>query len=830
MLKLNLKIVLRNLWKNKVYTAINIFGLAAGLAGFMLILLYVNKETGYDQWDPVLKRSYMVAADFTQNGAVNKGSKIKALFAKVVKEQFPVVENISIGALNGQANLKYRLGDKELKEKLASVSMDDQFFKTYPLKAILGRMDDVFKGKNFIAISKTTAKKFFGNADPIDKVLVENKGLNAPESQLVVKAVWDDQQQPSYFDFHVFRPADFSAVGSEMLYRNFSTMLTLREGVDQDQVFAKINEVYLIELAKLVAKNSEVNFRPNHQQALDILRDKEGITAFKLIVEPVDNLNLGTFYSTSAKQQTLYILISLATFLIVISCINYTNLSLVLAQGRAKEVGIKKVFGAFKGNLIKQFFTEAAVQCVFAFLIALVIAELLLPIVNHLLSAQLSIFRSVDFLLVLGQVLFILIGIILLAGAYPAVVLAGFLPAKVLKGNFSTSKHIGSLRKVLVVFQFTIAIGLVISFLVMYAQLNFMKEKDLGLKPAQLMTLAMFKSEHQNLSPERFRAIEKRLLAINGVEAVTRATEQPINDSGFSDDLIYGDKTLMVEARYVDPNYLSVIGGKVTEGRDFAEQLIATDSISSILINEMAYRQLGLDRGVNQQITMKDDELAVKDDEKLRKYRVIGKVKDIQAYGFEQPVGPTIYLVADYQLHARRNIILRLSASHFAETVSEIKKVWMEIEPGKDPDYTFADESFAQMNATYEMSQRIIFYFGMLTLLVAVFGLVGAAAYSAKLRIKEVAVRKVLGASTGSLLKLLNRDFVILVVIANVLADVVAYVYMEKWFTGFAYRIDMPFDVFILANLVVLFITMFTVSWQSLKAVNSKPANVLKYE
>jgi putative ABC transport system permease protein len=822
MFKLNFKIALRNLWKNRTYTTINVLGLAAGLAGFMVILLYINKETGYDKWDPALKRTYMVAVDFTQNGAENKGSKIKALFAKMVKEQFPSVEAISIGALHGRANLRVEQDQKVIKEKLSSVSMDSNFFKVYPLKAVSGRMTDVFLGKNSIAISKTAAQKLFGNQDPLNKILIENRGINMPEERMVIKAVWDDVKQTSYFGFDVFYPEDLSVYGEELLYRNFSTMIKLREGSDNKKILNKINDAYIIELAKFLTKNSKVNFKPSKEQALNILRDKEGITAIKLIVEPIPDLNLGTFYSTSAKQTTIYILISLASFLIIISCINYTNLALVLAQGRAREVGVKKVLGAHRLHIVKQFFAETAIQCLLAYLIALMLTELFLPSINHTLSAQLSLFKSADIIGVLGQAFMILIAVIFLSGTYPAVVLAGFLPVKVLKGNFSTEKHIGNLRKFLVVCQFTTAIALVISFLVMYAQLNYMKQKDLGLKPAQLMTLDIAKYENRNLNPEKFQTIKNRLLAINGVLDITRASEEPVNDSGFSDDISFANKTLGVESRYVDPNYIAVIGGEILEGRDFSNKLMATDTVQSILLNEAAFHKLGL-KTTNEYIDV------IKDDHKL-KFKVIGKVKDIQAYGFDKPVNPTVYFVSDYRFHWRGNIILRLSTHNLSSTIEQIKKTWQMIEPGKDPYYAFADEAFEKMNKSYEISQKIIFSFGMLTLIVSVFGLIGFAAYSAKIRVKEVALRRVLGASTSSLLKLLNKDFLILVMVANIFADLLAFIYMKKWFAGIAYRIDMPFGIFIMANLAIVLLTIITVSWQSLRAVNSKPAKVLKYE
>ncbi|WP_113653713.1 ABC transporter permease [Pedobacter namyangjuensis] len=822
MFKLNLKIAWRNLWKNKAYSVFNIFGLAVGLAGFIIILLYINREQGFDKWNPALNRTYMVAADFTQNGAENKGSKIKALFAKTIEAEFPSVEAISIGWLNGNANLRTETNGKVIKEKLSSVSMDDKFFAVYPLTAINGRMQDVFRDKNAIAISKTAALKMFGEENPINKVLIQNRGLNEKEQELVVKAVWDDKKQPSYFGFDVFYAADFSIYGGEFLSRTFSTMLTFRDGVDAESELSKMNDAYTIALAKFVANNSDVNFKPSKQQALAILKDKEGITSFKLIYEPVSDLNLGTFYSTQAKRTTINILLALASFLVIISCINYTNLSLVLAQKRAKEVGVKKVLGAQKINLLKQFFAETALQCIIAYLFALIIAELLVPKVNNLLDTQLSLFSSSNISLVLGQALLILLAVIAMAGAYPAFVLAGFRPVKVLKGNFNTAKHIGSLRKVLVVCQFTIAIALVISFMVMLAQLEFMRNKDLGLNKSQLMTLDIGNFAKRNLSPAAFQSIKDRLLAISGVDDLTRATEEPINDSGFNNDLSFAGKKLNVESRFVDVNYLKVIGGKVVEGRDFSTDLIATDSVQSILLNETAFAKLGL-TSVNQQI-------GIDHGDDIKQFNVIGKVKDIQAYGFEHEVVPTVYLVADYQFHWRRNIILRLKPENIASTIEEIKKTWMEIEPGRDPIYSFADETFQKMNKAYETSNKVIFYFGSLTLIISLFGLIGFAAYSAEIRTREVALRRILGATTANLLNMLNKDFLWLVIIANIFADVLAYVYMNKWFAGFAYRIPMPFEMFFTANLSIIVITILTVSWQSLRAVNSNPASVLKAE
>lgn len=823
MFKLNFKIALRNLLKNKTYTIFNMLGLSIGLAGFLIILLYINHETQYDKWDPALKRTYMVAADYTKNEAQFKGSKIIGLFANTVNEQFPEVEQISVGSLSGgKADLRYEQGEKVLTEKLTAVAMDSNFVSVYPLKAIYGNLNEIYADQNNIAISKSAAHQFFGDADPINKVLIQKRGANFSEIHLVVKAVWDDKKQPSYFNFNILKGMDLTKYGNELLSSTFSTMLKIRADVDEKILFAKIEDAYIIALAKFYSKNSDVNFKPSKAEALKILANTEGITSLKLITEPIPNLNLGTFYAANAKQTTIYILISLSAFLILISCINYTNLTLVMAQSRAREVGIKKVMGAFRWSLVKQFFTETAVQCILAFVMALMFTELLLPQVNQLLGVELSLFGAPDLFLILAQVIAALIVIMLLAGSYPAFILAGFLPVKVLKGNFSTSQSIGNFRRVLIIFQFTTAIALVISFLVIYAQLQFMKQKDLGLNPEQLMTLNIAKYGNRSLNPERFETIKARLMKVNGVEDITRAAEEPVNDSGFSDDISFGSTTLNVESRFVDPNYFEVLKGKVLEGRDFSMQLLATDSVQSVIINETAFHKLGLS-AVNKQIKVKKGDQDVS-------FNVIGKVKDIQAYGFEQEVMPTIYFATNFQWRWRKNIILRLNTQDIAKTVKDINKLWLEIEPGEDPSYSFVDDTFAKMNKSYETSQRIVFSFGMLTLIVSVFGLVGFAAYTAKARVKEIAVRRILGASIASLLQLLNKDFVKLVIIANILADVLAYIYMKKWFTNFAYHIEMPFLVFFSANLCIIALTIFTVSLQSMRAVKANPVDALKYE
>jgi putative ABC transport system permease protein len=823
MFKLNLKIACRNLWKNKTYAAINIFGLAIGLAGFMIILLYINKETGYDKWNPSLKRTFIVSADFTKNGTENKGIKIKGLLSQVINEQIPEVEAVTIGGIDGRKlDLRTNKQDKENSNQFEYAAVDSNFLKVYPLQSVYGRMEDIYSDKNSLAISYSAALKIFGTADVLGKVLLNNRGVNFPEASLVIKSVWDDRKQPSSFGFDFIKGDDLSEYGNQISTTPFTTIFKLKPNANPEAVIQKINDAYIIALAKFQSGNSYANLKLTKSQALKTLKETEGITSIKLITEPISSLNLSSFYTTNPKGNTIYILCALASFLIIISCINYTNLALVLAQTRTKEVGVKKVLGAYKWSLVQQFFTETGIQCFISFLLALIFAELLLPQVNYILTDNLVLFNASHLWSILGQVGLILIAILFLSGAYPAIVLAGFLPVRVLKGNFSTSKQIGGLRKGLVIFQFTVAVSLIIGFCVMYAQLSFMKQKDIGLAKDQLMSVSIAGFEKRKLNPAGFEGIKNRLLAINGVAAVTRATEQPINDSGFEDNITYNNNTISVESRYIDPNYFDAVGAKIMMGRGYDYSLLASDSTQSIVLNETAFKQLGLSKNNTRIIIDRNDEKV--------KVNVVGVLKDIQAYGFESAVMPTAYLVNDYPTHWRRSIIFCLKTQNLQQTVADIKTAWEEIDPGANPKFIYADEVIAKMNSTYEISEKIIFSFGVVTLVISIFGLVGFAAFNAKMRIKEIAVRRILGATTTSLLKLLNLDFVKLVLIAMFLADIIAFIYMQKWFSTFAYRINMPILVFLVVNLSIIFITILTVSLQSIRAIKENPVKALKYE
>ncbi|MES2419343.1 MAG: ABC transporter permease [Bacteroidota bacterium] len=824
MFKLNLKIALRNLWNNKAYTAINIFGLAAGLSGFLIILIYINFETGYDKWDPSLKQVYQVGLYQVKNGAENKKPLIEGHFVQMIREHFPEVEMVTQGNWGGKPWLiDYKYNNQTFQPGFVHAGIDSLFFKVYPIKATYGVMEDIFKTPGAVAISLSKAKEIFGTANPINKVITRTGGANFKDQDVIIKAVWDDNKYKSYFGSSIIGAKDFKLYGDEVLDVSYNVLLKLRKDVDIGALSTKINQVYLQQLAKRVANNSDASFNPSVSKAREILKKDAGITTNQVVIESIGDLNLNSYFSPAPKQKSIYILTALATFLIVISCVNFTNLAIVQASHRAKEVGVRKVLGAYRANLTRQFLAETSLQCLVAFFITLVVTELMLPSVNELLGADLTLVTNAN----LGQLLFqcfgILLVIIVLSGLYPAFFLSGFLPSKVLKGNFASGTGPVFLRKTLMIVQFTIAGALVISFVIMKAQLNYMKESSLGMKPDQVMALQIQSYDNRQLNPAQFASIKQRLLNINGVKEVSRSTDGIISNTSWKMDFDYKGSTTTASANYNDFGYLKLLKAEIVAGRDFSEKLMATDTLESVILNETAARTIGLKQGVG-------EVLDVKTEGKSHKYTVIGIIKDIKNEGFDKAVKPTVYLTADFKWHWRKVVYLRISSNEIGETIKEVRKTWKEIEPKVEPVYSFADYDFAKLNAGYERMAKVMFSFSFITLLVSLMGLFSLAAYNSKIKVKEIAIRKILGASTTSVLKLLNADMVKLVIIANVLADLCAYIYMQQWFTTFVYRIDIPLFPFLLVNMGTIVLTIITVSVQSIKAVKASPVKALKYE
>jgi putative ABC transport system permease protein len=809
MFKLNLKIAMRNLWKSKSTSFINVISLALGLTGFIIILLYINKETNYDKWTPELQRVYKTGVSFKNGASVETWQSMPYSFVRLVREKAPEIE--SIAGLEGGGNVVKK--DQQFFYDIEIMNADSSFFSSYPFTLLAGSSKTALHDPNTAIINRETALKIFGTTEVIGKSL----NLGTGNKLVSIVGVWDERANPSHLRTDIFTnlvPPTMEHWG------NFSHMVyfKIKDGVDPETAITKVRRLFLDAKARWSLKDSKKTVRPGlltEAEANKILFSED--SDMKLIFEPVGKIHLGAAFSGKSRSATLYVLSGLAIFLLAIACINFTNLTIAHAGKRATEIGVKKVLGIDKQGLIKQFLFETLLQTTFAFLVGLVLVELLLPYFNSTIGTDISFFSATNLGSILSQVFVVFLIVTLSAGLYPAVYFSGFLPVKVLKGNFERSAKGILVRKVLIITQFVITCTFIICFAIMYNQLNYMRNRDIGMDRSQVLSIAMQTDKFNELEGDKFEQFRQRFKKIDGVEDVTRTSIDPWTNNSSMGDASYKDKQGMINDYFIDFDYFKTLGIKFKEGRDFTRQSYFADTTDHAILNEAAVKEFGIKDPIGK--VFKRSSTA---------FTIIGVVKDFNDKGFEKQVKP-IYFFVNRDRTYYSNVLIRVGTEHPQETLSQVEALWKTLEPGLPIRYKWVDDSFAKNIKSYTEQGQLMSIFSIATLLVALLGLFALAAYNAKIRTREIAVRKVLGASTGGILQLLNKEFVLLVIIANAIAFVAAYILMNKWLAGFAYRIDMPYLIFAGTALVSVLLTVLTVSQQAYRAAMMNPVNALKY-
>jgi putative ABC transport system permease protein len=546
----------------------------------------------------------------------------------------------------------------------------------------------------------------------------------------------------------------------------------------------------------------------NDNKTIDELK---GISTF---LDPLSNQHLRPKAGNDAPYKILIALSVLGILILVIACINFTNLSIAQAAKRAKEVGIKKVMGAYRSQLTVQFLTEIFIQCFVATILALILAELVLPNFNKLFHVNLLIWHIDNDLF--WQLPSILCLITIIAGIYPALVLSGFKPALVLKGNFSTSKQSSWLRNGLLVFQFSIAVIFIIGLFIINAQLKYMHNQDLGFTANQVVYI-------KNLSlfnkPDKFKPVRDKILKIPGIKSATVATFIPGGQNGLNSYTANGLKA-NIDFVDVDFDYLKTLDIKLKEGRFFSDEF-KTDTVNAAVINESAVAKYGIKNPIGETIRGCNID-----------YKIIGVIKDFKTLGFESPVQPTIYAIKNPCGSYKTQIMLKIAENRMADVLAALKAQWPQINPldGEDFRYEFLDELYGKLFKKQEQLQSVFFAAALLTIFIAILGLFAFAKYITTGRIKEIAVRKILGASNVQIFKLINSSFFIMVIIANIVSWPLAYILTKKWLETFAYRIDLPLFPFMLSAAITILLTIITVSIQANSAVKANPVDALKYE
>ena len=789
MFKLNLKIALRNLWRNKGFSLINIGGLAIGLASCMVLLLYVAYEWSYDKQFTNHDKTYVVYQSSVANGKTFSWAWTPNLMAKEVQEK---ITGVKYASHSSYPNPKLiTVGDKRINSR--AVFADQYFTKVFDYQFIRGNPAKALKGVNSIILTKSFAEKLFGNEDPINKtVKLENQDV------LKVEAIIQDVPANSSIVFECIMPwALFEKRESWVKQGNWGnnmclTVVQLKDNKYFNEANAEMKGIY------------KRNQKENTAEAL-----LHPLTKWHLYADFENGKSVG------GKIDQLKIFLLLAFCILLIACVNFMNLSTARSERRAKEVGIRKAIGSNRKSLISQFFLESLLITFIATVLAFILVEISLPYFNSLLNIKLSIdYKSIAFWMVLlGLMLFT--GFI--AGSYPALYLSSFEPIKVLKGLKIKTDSSVSVRQVLVVGQFVFAACLIVCTAVIYQQLNYVKNKPIGYNKAGLVQLAV---QGKMADHAKLELLKTKLLKSGAVSDVTFFS-QDLTESGNNTIDVYWEgknpkESILFNNRGIGSDFIETIGTELVAGREFLTNSL-NDS-NSVMLNEAAVKMMRLKNPVETKIKFWDNDR-----------KIVGVIKDFVVESAYQRVAPMIFFPSSTWGAAA--VIVRLNPNqNISSSLTTIDELIKEIEPNYPVNRKFVNESFEVKFQDEKLLGTLSNWFGGFAIFISCLGLLGLALFMAEQRKKEISIRKVLGASTANILTLLNKDFIKLVAIANVVAFPVAYLVINKWLSAFEYRIDISFWPFALAITISLLIAILTVSIQSVKVAKANPIDALKYE
>jgi putative ABC transport system permease protein len=806
MLQNYFKIAFRNLWRNKAFSAINIFGLAIGIATCLIIILFVQNELSYDRYNTKADQMVRVVFRGTVDGQKMKEANVMPPVAKTLLANYPEIKQATRLTVSGSRFISY--GDKSFKEDRFAY-VDPDFFEVFTLPLIDGNSSTALSQPNSIIITKAIANKYFGTDNPLGKVLM----IKGAPTGFKVTGVINKVPENSHFHFDFFASMENvpDAKSASFMTSNYNTYLVLQKGYDYRKLQAKLPQFV------------DRYIGPQLQQGMGISIDKfrKNGNDIGLYLQPLSAIHLHSDFTNDLEPEGdiryVYIFSAIAFFMLLIACINFMNLSTAGASKRAREVGIRKVLGSLRMQLVRQFLTESILLSALALLVALVLVKIALPFFNRFSRKELSLQLAGNLWLLPFLLLLIFIAGIF-AGSYPAFFLSSFKPVTVLKGKFSSGRKTLGLRSGLVVFQFFISIVLIAVATVVYRQLSFIQQIKLGYDKSQVIILPeayMLQNNQQ--------AFLNQLLQDPRVENVSVSGYIPAGSTYGNNFFIYPGNNIsaMVKTlRYdVDYNYLATLGMKMDYGRYFSKDF-GTDS-TGIILNQTAAKAFGWNNNALNKI------VATKDNEgKQSSYHVIGVVKDFHFKSMHELISPLVMVLGN----GAGTMIVKAKTKDIAGLLTTMKKDWAAFSPEGPMTYSYLDERVRQ---TYEAEQKmggILAIFAGLTIFVACLGLFGLVTFTAEQRTKEIGIRKVLGASVPSIFQLLSKEFLKLVVIAILVAIPVAWVAMNRWLQDFAYRIHITWWIFAAAGCIAIIIALLTVSFQAMKAAVANPAKSLRTE
>jgi putative ABC transport system permease protein len=811
-----LKIAWRNIKNNKLFSFLNIFGLATGFTCCMLIALYIVHETSYDHHHKNADRLYEVATSFVKDGKDDPMPNTPAPMAAAMKQEFPEIEEttrlLQLFA-EDKTLLQYKPDNKEAKSfyETKGFAADSTFFRLFSYQFIEGNPHTSLDAPNTVVINEEIAKKLFGNEPALNKIIKISSNTNG-DTSFTVTGVFQPLKKPTQIDARFFVSLkggslqQFIASQTDMAGNNmFQTFLLLKPGAN--------------------AKALEAKFPAFVDKYIGAALKSMGFYKKQFLISVKDmHLNSGLKNNISAvgSMASLYILGSIALFILLLACINFMNLSTARSSKRSSEVGIRKVLGAEKHSLIKQFIGESVVLSFIALLLAFVITLLALPLFSYISGTELALGFSAQWPLMLG---FTGIAVItgLLAGSYPAFYLSSFIPVKVLKGRFTNSLSAVALRKGLVIFQFIISVVLIIASVVINKQMQYMRTKDLGFQKEQQIVIPMRSSNAKNIYTALKNEVQNNPLVQNvGASFYYPGIMNPSDMSLRREGTTANDGKL-VRTNVVDESFLQTLGIQPLAGRLFSSQFPA-DTNARIIINLATVKELGFASPAE----ALDKKLYFDWRGESYEYHIVGVIKDFHFQDLHVPIAPYAFFLNNQPFYSY--LVVHAKAGNISTLLNSIGKTWTSLNPAEPFEYSFLDEDFQKNYATEDRRAAMVSFFTTIAILISCLGLFGLAAFSAEQRTKEIGIRKVLGASVGSIVNLLSKDFLKLVAIALFIAAPVGWYFMNKWLEDFAYRIDIGWWMFAVAGVFAILIAFATISFHAVKAALADPAKNLRTE
>jgi putative ABC transport system permease protein len=793
--------------KNRTFSIINILGLAIGLCCFLLIALWVMDELSFDKYNKKADRIYRINSDIKFGGSELKLPVASDMMGPMLKKDYPQVEQYTRIYANGGLLIKK---DGQFINESSLVWGDSTLFEVFTLPAVSGDPKTALNEPNSVVITESAAKKYFNSTDAVGKILETN---DEGGTNYKITAVIKDIPHNSHFKFTmIFSMDNVHYQWGQFVSHNFFTYLLLKPGVDYKEFeknFKQYVDKYVIPQA---AQFMQIKSMDEFEKAGNKLA--YSLTPLRKIHFQTDrNFDL----SPPGSLQYVYIFSAIAIFILLIACINFMNLTTARSANRAREVGIRKVLGTERKSLMAQFLAESTLMVVLSLVLAIAVAVLILPLFNNVSTKSMTI-QSLFSPIILPLLIALPFAVGLIAGSYPAFYLSAFKPIQVLKGNLAGKKS-GGLRSTLVVFQFAISIFLIIGTIIIYSQLNYIQNKNLGFNKDQLLIINNAYTLRTNAE-----AFKNEMMKETGVVHGTLSGFLPINSSRndytFSSEPVLTSKTgLDMQIWTIDHDYIPTMGMQMLKGRNFSPEL-KTDS-TAVILNETASKLFGFgDDPVGKKIYNHDN------DGKLITMNVIGMVKNFHFASLRENIGPLSFTLG-------RNITsasFKVVAANIPSVLKSAAAKWKTMAPGMPFSYQFMDEGFDEMYRSEQRVGKIAMIFSILAIFIACLGLFGLATFIAEQRTKEIGIRKVMGASVNGIVRLLSKDFLKLVIIAFVVAVPVGWYFMNKWLQDFAYRISISWWVFVFAGVAAMLIAIITVSFQAVRAALHNPVDNLRTE